>query len=296
MDNTGKKQWSGKSRGGAFGYRFFIFTIKLLGIKCAYCFLSVVLVYFIIFAPKSTRSIWYYNRKIRKLNCFRSLTELYLHYYVFGQTMIDKVAVSIGLNDKYNFKFENYDRFIDIIKGDNGVVMIGAHVGCWEIGSVFFGNYGKRINIVMLDDEHKEIKDVVESNSNNISDYKIIGINKDPLDTILKIKTSLNNGEYVCFKGDRYFGTQDYKDFMFMGRKAPFPTGPFKISKKSRLPLIFYYAVREADYTYRFIFEEVKVENFQSYEQLIEEYIKSLENIVGKYPRQWFNFYEFWYK
>ena len=40
--------------------------------------------------------------------------------------------------------------------------MIGAHVGNWEIGAPFFDEYGKKINIVMFDAEHKRIKEILE--------------------------------------------------------------------------------------------------------------------------------------
>lgn len=50
MGNNGK-QWSGRSRGGGFGYNFFILLMKVAGIRSAYAFLSLVVVYFIPFAP-----------------------------------------------------------------------------------------------------------------------------------------------------------------------------------------------------------------------------------------------------
>jgi hypothetical protein len=46
MENNGK-QWSGRSRGGGFGYNFFILLMKVAGIRGAYAFLSLVVVYFL---------------------------------------------------------------------------------------------------------------------------------------------------------------------------------------------------------------------------------------------------------
>ena len=48
--------WKGKTRGGTFGYMFFIYMIRCLGITAAYGFLSLVVLYFIPFAPKATAS------------------------------------------------------------------------------------------------------------------------------------------------------------------------------------------------------------------------------------------------
>ena len=80
MGNNGK-QWSGRSRGGGFGYNFFIFLMRVSGIRGAYAFLSLVVVYFIPFAPRATRAIWFYNRRILGYGRLRAAVKLYAHYY-----------------------------------------------------------------------------------------------------------------------------------------------------------------------------------------------------------------------
>ncbi len=288
------KQWDGKSRGGRAGYMFFIGILRFLGIPCAYVLLSFVVLYFIPFAPKATRSIWNYNRKIRGLGRLASVRELYMHYFTFGMTLIDKLAMKGGLERKYRFEFDNYERFLEIINGNHGVVIIGAHIGCWEAGAGFFGKYGKKINIVMYDTEHADIKDVVQENSTAEAMYKIIPLNLDPLDAMLKIKIALNEGEYVCFNGDRYVDENSSVTRDFLGHQAMMPLGPFKIASRCGVPTVFYFAMREGRRTYRFIFEEAAQEGRITAQQLQDQYAESLERVVKRYPRQWFNFYKYW--
>ena len=292
--NKTEKQWNGKSRGGRFGFQFFVYTIRLFGLRCAYIFLAFIVIYFIPFAPKATRAIWRYNRQKRRLGVLASVKELYCHYYVFGQTLIDKMAMRGGLNEKYRYEFDNYTRFLEILNSGEGVVMMGAHIGCWEAGAGFFGTYGKKINIVMLDAEHQQIKDVLEENASQENNYNIIPLNQNIIDAMLQIKVALNNGEYICFNGDRYMEKDHTAVVDFMGSKALFPMGLFKIAAKCRVPVVFYYSMREPNRTYRFIFEEPVIDGKMTTEKLLEQYVKSLEKIVEKYPRQWFNFYDFW--
>lgn len=294
MPKRTEKQWDGKSRGGRFGYQFFVYTIRLLGIRCAYCFLAFIVIYFIPFAPKATKAIWKYNRQIRGLGVWTSIKELYCHYYVFGQTLIDRVAMKGGLADKYHYAFDNYDRFLEILNSGQGVVMIGAHIGCWEAGAGFFGTYGKNINIVMLDAEHEQIKEVLDENADKENNYKIIPLNKDIIEAMLQIKIVLNNGEYICFNGDRYMAKEHVATIDFFGTQAMFPMGLFKIAAKCRVPIVFYYSMREPDCTYRFMFEEAVIDRKTTPEMILEQYTHSLEKVVRKYPRQWFNFYDFW--
>lgn len=294
MAKKHNENWNGKSRGGRFGYQFFIYTIRLLGIRCAYCFLALIVIYFIPFAPKATKFIWRYNRQKRGLGILASVKELYCHYYVFGQTLIDKIAMRGGLSKKYHYEFDNYSRFLEILNSGQGVIMIGAHIGCWEAGAGFFGNYGKKINIVMMDVEHQQIKDVLEENANEENNYNVIALNQNIIDAMLQMKIALNKGEYICFNGDRYIGKDNTTTIDFLGSKAIFPRGLFQIAAKCRVPVVFYYSMREPNCTYRFIFEEPNLEKKSSPENLLEQYSKSLEKIVIKYPRQWFNFYDFW--
>lgn len=296
MDKTDGKQWSGKSRGGAIGYRLFAEIIDLLGLRTAYCILAIVVVYFILFAPKATASVWYYHRCIRHLSRMQALAALYNHYFVFGQTLIDRMAMRNGMAERFKYEFDNYNRFIDIINGEQGVIIIGAHVGCWEAGATFFGRYGKKTNIVMFDAEHQKIKDVLNENALHERNYKIIPINVDAIGAMVQIKVALNGGEYVCFNGDRYIDSSHTYATEFMGREALFPTGPFTIAAKCRVPVVFYYAMREKGNTYRFIFEEVRYDAKMTSETIIKQYIKSLESIAVRYPTQWFNFYKFWNK
>lgn len=292
MNDADLKQWNGKSRGGKSGYRFFIRVVRYLGTRWAYFFLSLIVIYFVPFAPKATAAVWQYNRKRLKYGVLRSMKELYMHYYVFGQTLIDKIAIAGGLRQKYSFEFENYDRFLEIINDRSGAIIIGAHVGCWEAGTAFFGKYGKRINIVMLDAEHPEIKREMAENTRE-GDFKIIPVNEDGLTAMLEIKAALNDGGYVCFNGDRYLDREASVAKQFMGAEARFPTGPFLIASRLHVPVVFYFAVREPKHTYRFIFREAEPGNTDR-DGLMDDYVSILEEVVCKYPRQWFNFYKFW--
>ena len=284
-----EKSWSGKSRGGSLGYRFFIFLIRKIGIRSAYAFLSIIVIYFIPFAPKATGAIWRYNRHILKYGVFKSIIKLYCHYYRFGQTIIDKIAIINGLENKYKFEFENYEDFIDLLK-KGSVIIIGGHIGCWEIGSGFFGDYGSKLNVVMYDGEYQKIKDAIQASG--IS-YKIIAINDGGVESLLKIKYAIDKNEYVCFQGDRFTSKDNTAEKNFMGKPALFPLGPFIVASKFRTPVIFYFAMREKGMKYRFIF---KKESGVSHNDIMNGYIKEFESVVRRYPQQWFNFYDVWQK
>lgn len=290
-------EWEGKTRGGTFGYSFFIYIIKIIGVLPAYAFLCFVIPYFILFAPKATRNIWYYARRIHKFNCINSVKLLFSNYYRLGQILIDKVAIGNGLVNKFKFKFENYEGFLDLLNENEGAVIVGAHVGNWEMGVPFFGDYGKKINIVLYDAEYQKIKEILKKNAYG-STYKIIPISDNSFSHVFAIKSAIDEKEYVCFQGDRYLAEEHTLKSEFLGKETLFPRGPFLLASRIKVPVIFYYAMREKGRRYRFYFKQVehKWSDRMDEDFLLQQYINSFENIVRRYPEQWFNYYPFWKK
>lgn len=288
-----QKEWTGKSRGGGFGHAVFVFLIRRFGIRSAYLFLMLVVCYFIPFAPRATAAIWDYYRRRRRCGRLYSAAALYRHYYCFGQTLIDRIAIRSGMEDRYNFRFDNYDAFMELLRSGSGVVMIGAHVGCWEAGSRFFDQYEGRLNVVMYDAEWVRIRKVVERYADE-RNYRVIPVNEPSLDTVLKIKVALNGGEPVCFQGDRYLSEERTLSARFLGAEARFPEGPFLLASKLRMPVVFYFAVREAGRRYRFLFTLVDAGERLTRDELLGRYVETLEGVLDRYPEQWYNFYKFW--
>ncbi|MBX9449341.1 MAG: hypothetical protein KL787_06350 [Taibaiella sp.] len=104
-------QWDGQSKGNLLGYRIFVFFIKKSGIRIAYGLLVFVALYYFLTAWKSNRSSFYYFRHRQGYSLLKSIGSIYRHYFVFGQVLIDKVAIRAGLLDRYTFEFDGIEHF-----------------------------------------------------------------------------------------------------------------------------------------------------------------------------------------
>ena len=171
--------------------------------------------------------------------------------------------------------------------------IIGAHVGCWGTGAGFFGDYARKMHLVMYDAEYRQIKSVMEKHCGQ-EGYKVIAVNEGGIESILRIKEVLDRKEYVCFQGDRFVEGSPTVTLPFMRHEAPFPAGPFAVAGKFRAPVVFYYAMRERGRRYRFIFDIPDEDGCGTKEAILGSYVRSLEAVVRRYPQQWFNFYRFW--
>jgi len=296
--NDNNKNWSGKSRGGLLGYLTFIKLIKGFGVRSAYIFLAFVTVYFVFFAPKATRSVWMYSRKILHKNRISSFFFLYRNYYSFGRALIDKVAVNQGKYGEYTFEFSEPENVTSILDSNQGVVIIGAHFGNWEVGAPFFDKYGKKMSVVMMDREYQGIKRILETQK-SVDTFSVIPIKGNDFDYLYKIRDALDRGEYISIQGDRLSRSEKHRDIEFLGKSAAFPLGPFVLATRMNAPVVFYFAVHTGYKRYRFDFvlsDYMRSEtNKKKEDELIREYVSVLEKKVTEFPEQWYNYYDFWH-
>lgn len=288
-------KWSGKSRGGYTGYMIFIFLIRHLGLRAAYILLGFVSVYFIPFAPRATAAVWDYYRRTLGYGRGKSILKLMRHYYVFGQTLIDRVAVENGMGDRFRYEFENYEPVKEMFERGEALVMIGAHFGAPVIGADFFGPYVSRMHLVMYDAEHRRVKEALDRFGQRLK-IDVIPVSDDPLASILDIKAALDRNDCVSFMGDRFLEGHRTFEADFLGRKARFPQGPYLIAERMQVPVVFFFATREGHRTYRFRFEiaEPRTQGRRDGRECFSRFLPVLEQEVRRRDTQWFNFYKFW--
>lgn len=288
--------WDGKSRGGRTGHRIFIFLIRHFGVKTAYVLLFFVVLYFIPAAPKSTGDIWRYARKILNYDMLRSAVFIFRNYWSFGQSIIDRFAITSGLDGKYSFEFENVEPIVGNISAGRGAVVICAHFGNWAAGEPFFRKYKAAMNLVMFDNEAAEIKKVISENGNPERGFKIIPVNRDNLMHVFMITEALDRGELVCLMGDRYLNEDKLLASGLLGHPAKFPYGPFLLASKLKIPVFFYNAVRRQGMTYRFSFRQAEIPKQEKGAEMavLKQFTETLGNFLRQYPEQWYNYYDFW--
>lgn len=286
-------QWDGKSRGIVLGYKIFIFFIQKLGIRPAYFLLYFVSFYFFLFSRQGTKSSYTYFRKRLRFSIFKSLISVYKNNFIFGQTIIDKIAISSGLRDKFTYNHDGGEAIKELLKEKKGGIMISAHVGNFEIAEYFFSEVDEfsQINLVTTDNEHRAIKEYLETISVK-SNIKFIIIKED-MSHVFDMNNALSNNELICFTGDRYFEGNKVLQEELLGKEANFPAGPFLLGSRLKVPVIFVYVMKETRTHYHLYAKEVQFKHRDA-QDLLKKYTESIEQILKEYPYQWFNYFDFW--
>jgi len=294
--------WKGQSRGTVLGYKIFVFTLKHLGLSFAYFILLFVAFYFFLFSTSSSKEIYFYFRKIHKFSVLKSILGVYRNYYTFGQVLLDKFAILGGLKGKFTYNFDGEHYLQQMANDKTGGIIITAHMGSFETAGQLLERINTRINLIMLDAEHQQIKKYVSDVLVN-KGINIIAIQTD-LSHIIPVSNALINKELIAIAGDRFMTESKVYKVDFLGKKAIFPSGPFYLAARFGVPVTYAFAMKESKTHYHFFASKPiyipKMSNKEEQEkvllQYVENYAKEFEKMVKRYPYQWFNYYPFWEK
>jgi predicted LPLAT superfamily acyltransferase len=287
-------KWEGRTKAKPIGYRIFGFFVQKFGVLPAYFVLLFVAFYYYLFSHQSSRAILRFYRQRLHIPQLKALRMLFTNYYYFGQTLIDKFAVMAGLSPKFAFEHDGVEHLQHMVSLGKGGLLMSAHVGNYEISGQLLNRLQVPVNVVMYDGEDEGIKRYLESSTKK--GFNVIFVKKD-LSHIFQITAALAANEIVCIHADRYLPGNKTVTTDFFGAPALFPEGPFLLALRLHVPVLYVYGFKEGAMKYHLYSTPIK--NFErangdSVQTIAQDYTRSLEEMVKKYPEQWFNYYDFW--
>jgi predicted LPLAT superfamily acyltransferase len=284
-------KWSGKTKGSLLGYRFFVFCIKLFGVRFSYFFCLWVSGYFLLFSRKQTKALFDFYNKGLSYSKIVSLKLITRNFYRFGQILIDRIALKTKRKGHYTHTFDNEEVLLRMKENGKGGFLISAHVGNWEnAGNLLGERITSKINVIMLDAEVEKIKGYIAQNT-EVDNFSVIPIKEDMSHLVL-IHSALKRNEFIAVHADRIIDGQKYYRLPFFNGFAQFPAGPFILACKFKVPVTFVFGLKTATFTYGLSATELMVDLLP--EDLALKFVHRLEEVVRSAPDQWFNFFEFY--
>ncbi len=292
-------RWQGKSKGTPLGYKIFIFVCRNFGVLPAYFILRFVAFYYLLFSWSTSRHTYHYFRNRHGYGVLKACLSIYRNYFIFGQTLLDKVVVMADIDNKFSYDFDGEDNLREIVKGGKGGILLSAHVGNWEAAGHLLRRLETPINVVMYDGEHEQIKAYLESVTGG-RNVNIILIKTD-MSHVYAMGEALQKNELICLHADRFLEGNKTILKTFLGEDAHFPLGPFLLSSSFRVPVSIVFAFKESRTHYHFYGSSLVIRGDTEskadfMDRLLAEFIQQLQQKVKLYPEQWFNYYNFWAK
>ena len=296
-------QWKGKTNASLLGIKILVFILHTFGLGVAYFILRFVASYYFFFAFKSNLSHWFYYRKIHKFSISKSVLYLYKTYYVFGQTLLDKLLVLSKGEHHFRIQHDGSEHLQEMVQNGKGGILVSGHIGNWDIAGQLLNGLKTKFNVLIYENEKQNIKaylDQVQSKR----EIKYIVIQETGMGHIIELNNAFKNNELVVMHGDRFRDDTAILNVDFMGQKADFASGPFVLASKFGVPISFVFSIKESNRNYHLYSSKLcypkrtrsEEDTIESAKMLLHKYVQSLEAMVIKHPDQWFNFYQFWKK
>ena len=297
VDGRPAPEWMERpERSNTLALRTIVWVAMVLGRPAARLLLYPICLYFLAFSSRArTASSQYLSRALgRKSGVADSLR----HYYAFAATNLDRFFLLNNQFSRFDVRVQGAEIIDEMAADGKGCVLLGAHIGSFEIIRSVGRARGLKIRIVMYEENSRKIGAMLEAINSDLQ-MEIIPLGR--VDSILKVEAALARGEIVGMLADRNLKGGGTVSCHFLGQQARFPTGPIRIAATLKRPIVLMFGLYRGGNRYEIHFERFAALQGAAgrgrnamIEQLMQRYADRLEHYCRLAPYNWFNFYDFW--
>ena len=293
-DTLQHNEWSGKTGGLPWMQRSLVAMFRVLPLWLLYGVMALVVPLYMIFNRNGYQSMYRFFRERMGYGRCKSFCSVYANHFRFGQIILDRFGVYAG--KKYHFVSEEQHVFDEKETHDKGFVMLSSHVGNYEMAGYSLRPKVKRYNVLVF---AGETETVMENRQRILSQNNVRMVPvKDDLSHLFLLNTALDDGEIISMPADRIFGSQKSVECQFFGQVARFPLGAFAMAVQKEVDVITVFVMKTGLRSYDIYLRELQYDKSLSsreqMSQLAQNFAIELENMVRRYPTQWFNYFDFW--
>ncbi len=281
-----------RQRGSGWSISLVMHLYSFLGYRFSYYLMYPVTFFYFIFATnvKEALKIYYAHLSLP----FNSKV-YYEHLRIFAICMLDRFVSRID-SESYTHEYDDIEVPIKTLSGAS--ILLHSHFGGWAASSNSI-HADNKLNIVMHEAMLGKIKEV-EEKADFKKDIHIIDLGSGTIIVSVQIANALLNEEIVAMMADRAANEKAEIEIDFLGEKARFNKSPFQIAYKMNKPILVYFIIFTGMQKYKVEYLLIELDQSKKEDDAIFEalnkYTTLYEEIVKKYPSQWFNFYDFWEK
>jgi len=193
------------------------------------------------------------------------------------------------------------DRWRRVARPDRGFVMVTAHLGNFEVGSMLPSfEESRRVVVVREPEVDPEAQQYIKETLERASGGRWINYfqGDDPLGGVFLLET-LREGGIVGVQGDRPHAGGRIVNARLFGRPFDLPAGPAALARSAGVPLVPIFVLREGRRSYRIdIAEPIEIARTRDRDADVAAAMRSvaagIERAIRSAPHQWFCFRDLW--
>lgn len=273
--------------------RSLIAMFRVLPLWLLYGVMALVIPFYMLFG-KGYQSTYRFFREGFGYGKLKAFLNVYANHYRFGQLVLDRFGVYAG--KQYQFQTEGQAVSDELENSPEGFIQLSCHMGNYEMSGYSVHSRHKKFHMLAYAGETETIMEnrrriFAEHNADMI-------LMKEDLSHLFILNSALENGDIVSMMADRVYGSQKSIECQFLSHKASFPVGPFAIAVQKNTPVLAVFVMKEGMKKYHIFIRRVTwnptLGKRDQIAQLAQNFVSMLEEMLRKYPTQWYNYYDFW--
>lgn len=209
------------------------------------------------------------------------------HYEHIGQSFMEMIhfaEINAG-NIQKEFDIPEMRYADEADAAGAGLIYLTAHLGNWELLVTLADIYGKPMHALSRIQKFSRLYSLL--NEFRIRrGSKVVGKGMGIRDLLKALK----NGERIGVLGDQSAGKHQGLILPFFGRKTTVPTGAFELAARTGAMILPSFVVRLPEGRHRvYLNKPFTCQSLPAdqYLEQVRDYLKTLEDLVSRYPEQW---------
>jgi phosphatidylinositol dimannoside acyltransferase len=200
----------------------------------------------------------------------------------------------------FTVEVEGLEAWRELSAAKRGFILVTAHMGAWEVGSMLpASREGRRIHVVREAETDPRAQRFIQGLIRSCGgDLYTTHFAEDP-QLGVDLLDALRRDEIVALQGDRPRAGGRTVETSLFGRPYALPVGPAALARAAGVPIVPVFVLREGRLRYRCVLRPPiavaqSADRQRDLGEALERFAADLETAIRREPHQWFCFRRIW--
>lgn len=293
--------------GSPLGMQLLAFVMRAFPRPVVYWVALIPVLWYYIVRPEGRRSSALYQKQLGlSYGPIRQFAFGLGQAKAFSEVILDNMYLGMFGPTRFKLSLKGTDIFLDALSHGKGLILLSAHVGNWHLALNFLGNTKTTVHLVTDDVRQTEVRRQMDMAKEKAGHLVLHDLNQG-IDLIFELRAALARGEVVILAGDRKMGNRRTRARFLQG-DAWFSTTAHHLAKLTGAPICSAFSLRTGMQRYDcygvgpFRIKSATSDDGETpgagqpmeIDEAVAQFAETLGQYLKKFPKQWFNFFDFW--
>lgn len=301
-----RRHWAWMAeRGAYFGLLFCAGAYRLLGRRGCLCVLAPIVLYFYATGAHQRRASKDFLNRVYAFKAAgrtAGFIDSYRHFFSFAARTLDTFIAWV-----------NAPRALAVVRGIDGTLreaeasaagalFIISHQGSVDVARAVLDETTRKRLTILVHTRHAQNYANLLRRFRPEAVLDMMEVSELGPEAAIALQQKVDAGQWIVIAGDRtpITGERHVSTVPFLGRDAPFPTGPYVLAALLDCPVYALFCLREGDH-FRLDVHQLadrivlpRRDRAEALKSQVLVFAKLVEDYALREPFQWYNFFPFW--